>query len=179
MRLSRVLPLVFVLFVVGAHNANASMPTPPSAPVVRDVCPYAEWAQGCVDGDTAYVKPGAGPFVYWHELGHLYDDQVLSDAHRAKYQALTNDHGEWLPDWSPDGSPSERFADAYAICAMHATGRRQYGMTWWDRPGDRVYVSAGSYGYTQPLRRHRRVCQLIWNAAGIPYAVARAPWERR
>jgi hypothetical protein len=119
-----------------------------------------EWAD-------MYADVGSGPFVYHHERAHWFDALVMTDAHRAKFSALLGLSGSW---W--DGSPpvGELFADAAATCSMQANGRPRYAIAYWDHRGRPLGIEAPGYGYTVSWQTHRRICQLIWHAAGLTWA---------
>lgn len=168
---------LFVLYLVfAAADSHAQVPMPAGAfSVIRAQCPDNDHALGCAYEDEIYVRPGAGPFIYWHEVGHLYDWTVLTDSGRDQFMQLTR---RWntrsRQGWD---RAMEVFADAYAVCVMQESGRRQFGVTYWDGHQLPQVGPVGSYGYFVPTwSRHRRVCQLIWNAGGVTYPARRHPW---
>jgi hypothetical protein len=67
------------------------VPLPPHLTIVRDPDVAMEFCnQGraedevapvpaCSDGDTVYLTDMAGSFDRWHETGHVFDDEVLTD----------------------------------------------------------------------------------------------------
>lgn len=64
--------------------------------------------------------PEYDPFNYAHELFHLVDKQVATDADRARWQKLLGLKGEWNQGTGTQGgfhSPSEIVADYYAAAA--------------------------------------------------------------
>jgi hypothetical protein len=188
--------LIFVLIGVGTRAFGATealygpLPVPPERAMFEDACPdYAGTPlaeSACAGHAELWVPKGAGPAVYWHEVGHLFDFQVLTDAHRREFQRLTRDWRDWwldldkLPEGYGNGynPPGERFADAYATCLMQATGRRGYAVVWYGPRGHARGIAPSGYGYDVPYRRHRRVCQLIWNAAGLPFRLPHAHSRR-
>lgn len=124
--------------------AAAGVPLPAQMPVViLAPCPY-EGGSSCIWlGGPIYLDPEwADRFTLFHELGHVFDYQHMDDRERAAFLRLTGDRRPWR---SPRNSPHEKFAESYATCALHR------------RP-------AGGYGYSPPLRVHRRVCALIRGA---------------
>src|SRR3954470_19693913 len=130
---------------------SSAMPTPTlSLYVVLESCPVAV-SDGCLVGApqaTVYL----GSFVQdrptvLHEVGHAFDATAMTDADRAAFQAIFRDTRPWR---SPPNSPHERFAEAYSLCARHASIARTYG---------------AAYGYRATPSQHRRVCALIRRAA--------------
>jgi hypothetical protein len=132
---------------------RAKVPTAPAAAVIRvGLCPGLESVGGCyrydAEGDSVYLRdptvPLAGRFEFFHELGHMYDDRVLTDQDRATFLRTMGYGSQW---WTKTDPPAERFADAYALCAM------------WRRPTS--FIIGGDYGYRPTPRQYRRVCALI------------------
>jgi hypothetical protein len=155
---------VLVLLAVGAGPADAArVPLPPQVTVHEDTpCPDDVDVLGCADVEAATVYVGDGSrFTRWHEVGHLFDHQMLTDANRAW---LTRRLGfqvgtPWFEDYADDLSqtmPGEQFADAYAACALGKTpaGRRHRG-------GVIVNDWFTAYGYSPTARQHRRICNAI------------------
>jgi hypothetical protein len=103
-------------------------------------------------------------FTKWHEIGHVFDYQALTDEQRAWFarELGFNPASSWLPE--PDDHESatagEVFADAYAMCAMNRSpaGSRT-------RRGRIVVNWQSGYGYMPTVRQHRRVCNAIWFVA--------------
>ena len=137
-------------------------PFPPRFTIRYEPCPTAPEALGCADVETGdvYVRT-RDRFARWHELGHVFDWQVLTDADRAWFTRLLRFPPE-TPWWSDDAmqegegvSPSEQFADAYAACGM---GRSPAGR----RVQSRVVVEwTTGYDYYPTVRQHQRICTLI------------------
>lgn len=127
------------------------VPTPPGAVVVI--------RERCRDGRHSYCASATEPVIwlapgrvpestFLHELGHVFDQQVLTDAHRAQFLAQNwMAHRPWRAD---EDSPQEQFAEAYSVCARV---RRYDGMV------------GVSFGYRLGKKRHRRNCDLIRRAA--------------
>jgi hypothetical protein len=73
---------------------------------------------------SANVATGLGKgvplmsFVLFHELGHVFDREWMTDAARTRFTGLIGRTGDW---WSAaDGPPpAELFADAYALCSIY------------------------------------------------------------
>jgi hypothetical protein len=130
------------------------MPTPPGIVVVHpDPCPSApDWAAGCALPDirAIYLGPGARtPDRFLHELGHIFDHDVMTDPLRAVFAATIHHPSAWAGAPSIN-LPQEQFAEAYALCALHHTIRG----TWY-----------GMYGYTATATPHRAGCAVIVLAA--------------
>ncbi len=89
-------------------------------------------------------KPGAVRQVFDHELGHHFDYDVMEDWARARFEWLVGETRPWTED---PNAPNEKFAEAWALCAVRARLRHaplEYG-----------------YGYHPSPRLHRKVCHLI------------------
>lgn len=129
----------------------AAIPAP-AATVVQAPCPVIGGPCAFPDG-RVYLPTGSPRFAREHELGHVFDAQRLDDGERNKLKRLlalpgrpwrlgTGLHGA--------GSPSERFADAYAACRMHLDPAKRW---------------AGSYDYNPSRRGFVRTCATIARAA--------------
>lgn len=134
----------------------AHVPTPAGAVTLHlTPCPVGESAAGCVlRGQRAiHLAPeGRNRRTLLHELGHVFDQSVLTAPSRARFQALVRRRGAWAGAASTDPA-EEKFAEAYAVCAQHR------------RLTDNHF---GMYDYTPSPRLHRRVCALIRAAAAAP-----------
>ena len=135
-----------------ARAIHVHAPGPSGPPIEIDLgpCPGLPDAGGC-------SMPWAGriyllnrdPFTLEHELGHFYDARDLDDKERAWLLPLlgARDDTPWdRPDRWTDGDPyclhtvcaNERFADAYAACALDLHpgrwiaphGQHQYTGSW-------------------------------------------------
>lgn len=185
--------LAATLWVAAAVPAQANdprVPMPPHVSVLRQACAGYDSSQvaGCASTETSIeIKPGSGPAVYWHEVGHLFDYQVLDDHYRDAFRMITHDGRGWWgedvlladgtlnPSYNP---PGERFAGAYSMCAMQHTGRPLYGadsVTYTRDGRKRPDAVWGDYGYRASWRRHQRVCALIWHAGGRHYTPTPLP----
>ena len=138
-------------------------PFPPRFEIRYEPCPTAPWALGCADVESGIVYLDTDDrFTRWHELGHLFDWQLLTDTDRTMFTRLLGFDAE-TPWWSDDAmydrigiSPSEQFADAYASCAL---GRSPAGH---GEPGGRTVVEwATGYDYYPTVRQHQRICNAI------------------
>lgn len=131
-----------------AALVGSGIAPPPSVPEVRwEACPLDTGPRVSVPACTApghpvYVDPSLRRglrFVIVHELGHHVDYQVLTDYQRAIFRRLVADRRPWR---TAPNSPHEKFAEAYALCALRPRGfYRSYG-----------------YGYDVSRKRHRRIC---------------------
>jgi hypothetical protein len=81
------------------------------------------------DTDTVYYQGNLDKATRAHELGHAFDDQVLSAGDRQYFQRLMRSPaGEWRAGTGLHGglqSPSEHFADYYQASALGLDPRRQ------------------------------------------------------
>ena len=124
------------------------MPTVPQAVTLSlDGCPFEQTRSCTQEGVPAiWLAPSRTTrHDLYHEMGHLYDYFVLTEATRQRFLSLRQDRRPWR---SAPNSPHEQFAEAYAFCA---TGRAPLF-------AGRVL---GGYGYTPSLRAHKRICALI------------------
>jgi hypothetical protein len=135
--------------------ANQSLaPTPAGTEVVNlQNCPGApEWAGGCALPQQREIYLGAGAMTkarFMHELGHIFDATAMTDPLRKLFESVTHKQGLWATAAAND-PPDEQFAEAYSLCARHATIRgTQFGM----------------YAYTATPAMHRRACSVIKQAA--------------
>ena len=146
--------------------ADASlMPTVPGRVVVRlRGCPALPRAAGCVYRKrprTIYLRRGLrGPrAVLLHELGHLFDLQVMNNRDRGRFRRIM--HAGRRKWWAGRIPLAEQFAEAYSFCARY-----------------RRIVSIGryaSYRYSPSRGQHRSVCGLIVAAARDRAPAAPAP----
>ncbi len=120
----------------------AFVPVAP-ATIVRGACPeYLPERVSCYIPET-YTIYLADPSTQtlWHERGHAYDHQRLTERDRRTLRPLLGFRRS-LPWFNPDSahfdSPGEMFADYYSQCAIQAD-------LWID----------------VPLPRLRRVCRFI------------------
>src|SRR5512133_1099077 len=84
---------------------------------------------------------------------YVFDDRVLTATDRAAFKTVIRYSGAWTTGDEPAG---ERFAEAYAGCALCA--RAPYGGL------------QGQYGYVAGPDTFRRACELIRRAARRPRA---------
>lgn len=134
----------------GAYAAIASrFHAPlPTAYVHRADCPDNSVSDACANPTTGEAWIPAidlDRFTLAHELGHLFDGQVLTDRDREWLRLVMRaPGGDW---WQPDGA-GEWFADYYADCAAYG-GRPRH-----DSP--EVYLAE-----RPPAGRVMRVCWAI------------------
>lgn len=159
--------MVVGLALLAAPAASAArFPIPSPMPTILHApCPVDPDAGGCAYVDPVALASGAygddcpnpagciflrtrNRFARWHELGHAWDQQKLTDSDRRWFARKLEMAGQpWFDEaWNPGGSPGERFADAYANCALRNTFRRG-----WET----------AYDYMPTLRRHRAICNAI------------------
>jgi hypothetical protein len=131
--------------------AASKVPTAPGTVVVDlHACPGTEY-DGCWDTTVLHLPTARGVDLRWtlmHELGHVFDDRVLTPADRVAFKRAIRYPAPWTTGAEPAG---ERFAEAYAGCAIYS--RAPYGGL------------QGEYGYQAGPETFRRVCELIRRAA--------------
>jgi hypothetical protein len=119
-----------------AHRAAPFMPVAPNvryahtAPPVNGTDNQLPAAAAYYPGeDTVYFGGNLDRFTRGHELGHAFDDQVLSDADRGNMMRLMRMKGAWNQGTGLSGgaqSPSEIFADWYGNAAIGNDPRRKW-----------------------------------------------------
>lgn len=176
----RLLPLIAALASVTASPASALTITTtdtrplaawatralvPLAPVTvtieRGVCPpdASMFRRSCAINAspvTIWLSGRDGRPTLYHELGHVFDYTVMTDAARGEFGRIVHDTRPWR---SAKNSPHEKFAQAYAACAMH----HAISGPLWDT----------GYDYDPTPTMHRRACRLIRRAAAAHLLVAR------
>ncbi len=163
--------LVATLALAAPAAAVATMngiPTPPRVTVVHAECP--DVGGSCADAyqEAIYLAPGADRFDRQHELGHLFDAELLDDAERNALTPLLGVDAPWEQGTGEDcwsaACPSERFADAYAACRLklypEGHRRREHVVTDWQT----------AYGYNPTVAVHRRMCRAIMRFASLDLA---------
>ena len=133
---------------------RSAVPTPPGVVTLHlESCPGGPaWGAACADSSALSIhlgSEGRDRVTLLHELGHIFDGRVLTDADRARLQALLGRPGAWDGP-AADDPPHEQFAEAYALCARHPRLRA---------------TRLGMYGYVATPARHRAVCAVIRDAA--------------
>lgn len=150
--LKAALALVLTALLASPAIATAQtprVPQPANMTVIPAACPTGD-APACAYQDgTIYIEPGQDQFVYWHEVGHIFDAELLTVGDRNWFTRMLGLIGAWDQGSGLQGlrSPKERFADAYATCAL---GWRPDRGPW-----------ADSYGYEPTLKRHKQICAAI------------------
>jgi hypothetical protein len=138
--------------------ASYHMPLPPGDLVIH--------RGPCFDGGGACALSSSGGvwaqgrFALAHELGHVFDTRVLTPSDRAWFTQLLDLTGR---PWGASGGwpdPAERFADAYAACAvgLSPAGKR-------DRKGRVRGGWIDVYGCRPTARQHRAICNAISESA--------------
>jgi hypothetical protein len=130
---------------------DALVPTPPGS-VVLDLAGCDELVACAPEGarSIALSHDDASPRVLLHELGHVFDDTVLTGSARERFQAIMRKRGSWAAV-SSRSPANEQFAEAYALCARHASIKERY---------------AGGYQYSPTPAQHRQVCAVIRQVGG-------------
>ena len=129
---------------------RAAVPTPPG-PVRLSFasCPGGPaWGAACALPHARAIHlgdEGRTPITLLHELGHLFDELTLDAADRDVLAGALGGSGTWFGPAAAD-PPNERFAEAYALCALHRRLRA---------------TRLGMYGYIATPRRHAQVCRAI------------------
>lgn len=75
------------------------------------------YAYADVAANRVVTSTPLGRYETAHEVGHLFDWHVLTDADRAYVAAMLHVRGEWF-GWRADGNGAEVFADYYAAAAI-------------------------------------------------------------
>lgn len=100
------------------------------------------------------------PFVLFHEIGHVFDREWMTDATRASFMNLIGRTDGWMS--AADGAPpAELFADAYALCSI-------YGATI---PHD--LLRPVGYGWKPTVALDTATCGIVLSAAGATSTVRR------
>ena len=131
----------------------ARVPTPAGAVVLQVApCPIAPSAAGCVfrGRKEIFLSPTSRDRrTLLHELGHVFDQTVMTAGARARFQALARRRGAWSSSAGGD-SAEEQFAEAYALCAQRTK---------------LTDTHFGMYDYTPTPSRHAEACRIVRAAA--------------
>lgn len=153
---------------IGPLIQQSHMPLPPGTVTLsHDTAQCSKAAFACEDAVTStiymplitYSNAPMWHVALFHELGHIYDAEILTPETRALFQIMVHMPGIWtLPQ--DQRSPAEIFAQAYSVCARHLTlhGRVTYVI----------------YGYNPTPKQHARICAFIGSTASktvVPAAV--------
>jgi hypothetical protein len=149
----KVLLAAALLLLLPASALAARVPMPATLTVHEQTSCPDETGASCsdLDSDQIWLAPGSGRFERYHEIGHQFDRQTLTDTHRAWFKRLFGYPDS--ADWYATVGPQEKFADAYATCALGRPTRKAHGMT--------VASQQSGYGYAPGGRLHFRVCNAI------------------
>lgn len=150
----------------GVAEASKRVPLPTNVNVVRAECPFYSDGGSCAPTpNQVYWAPGDDRWTLWHEYGHTYDWQYLSNAERNVYKPRLGFKisKAWFGDRAfyesldlASATPSERFADMYANCAMgYGIPHKRHGIT--------VVEWESAYGYSASISQQRRNCRLLWS----------------
>jgi hypothetical protein len=121
-------------------------------------CPGVPHFSGCVftrRPRRIYLRPDARSprSVLYHELGHSFDLTLLRYRDRRAFRRIL--HVGKLGWFAGSPPPSERFAEAYALCARFGTRRPAASKLGW---------SHSAYAYQPTRGQHRAACELIQRA---------------
>lgn len=151
-----VLLIALVVMLAGCSTADAGMLRPFTERLHRDTACPDGGAGSCATAEDIYLAPGASRFQLWHERGHLFDAQVLTDDLRGWFTAQLKMRGPWDQGTGMGTrGPSEVFADAYARCALGHPRKIKPRGAWV------TSESEVAYGYHVGPRRHQRICVAI------------------
>jgi hypothetical protein len=146
-------------------------PAPPRSNIVygdlSDAPTNAGPVGGYSEGENIHVLPGVDQYTVAHEMGHLLDNQVLSDGDRNFFaRLLQTSPGAWNRGTGAAGgyhSPSEAFADYYAAAATNYDPRPK-------RKGKAV-SGGGVDSYTRigpkRLRRYKKALERLQARRGL------------
>lgn len=100
------------------------------------------------------VLAAHGPrLIFWHELGHNVDVDLLQPWMRERFMALFGLSGPWRIEGEPEPyGPNERFADVWAECALKP------------RLAPRAGLGPGPIYGAEPMggrRIHNAVCRML------------------
>lgn len=134
------------------------MPVPPVVEANVGSCPEIPEAFGCAYRTSMWIKDvdddRQNRRTTFHELGHLFDQQVMTYRARMVFRLLVRDERKWRVSNEPD-SPNERFAEAYASCAMSARG------PWYVYLPENPDDYEAYYDFQSNKRVRRAICNLI------------------
>lgn len=156
--------LVAAILGLGGSPAPARVPLPPQYQIVHADCPAYEDGGSCWDVTTRtiYLARYASRRDRFHELGHAFDSEVLTDPQRTAFVRIMDLQFPWVQgtgwDAGANYSPNEWFADAYADCELWRPPK------WNSRAKVRVGTTDDVYGYTPTRAQRRQVCTLIRSA---------------
>lgn len=89
-----------------------------------------------------------------HELGHVIDFNLLTNADRGTFEYLTHQTGRPWTDPDPYADqPQEQFAEAVRLCGRSTRWLSRYEI---------------DYGYDPTLRQHRKMCRWLASIGSRP-----------
>jgi hypothetical protein len=142
--------LVVALLLLAAPAANAGVPAPPRVTYIHARPPGMETDptfRAGADGETIYYVGRLDPFVRNHELGHVFDDELLNDGDRHFFTRMMGLRGPWVQAPTEvlgalqggDRSPNEWFADWYANARLGNDPARAWVYGYADMPSARTF----------------------------------------
>jgi hypothetical protein len=152
---------ILVAGLIPSPPSVLRVPLPPRYVIIHAACPDRDGlGLSCAYYDgRVYLAPGASDFAFWHELGHVFDAEVMTEGDRRWFMRRLSTRTTWWSRGPGDRSPSELFADAYGICAL---GLHPDGGEWID-----------AYGYEPGRKRHRQICAAIGRVGERHAAITR------
>jgi hypothetical protein len=132
---------------------EAREPLPVAVTVVEDTGPCVLEVMACAEDDTVWISV-ASRGVFYHELGHLFDADLLPEWGRERFMELFGLEGPWRLSEPLAYGPNELFADVYAQCAL----RPHLGSHWARRGGVGPIFQEDPIGGT---KLHNRVCAML------------------
>jgi hypothetical protein len=147
--------LIAALAVVPAHR-HETLPSPPHVKIVVGRPPgWTGPFTAASDGHTIWRARHVDRFTLEHELGLLFDEQVLTNADRRYFMRLMRLRGPWTQAYETTlgqrqggaRSPEEWFADWYANARMRCGP--SLGSCW-------------TYGYADSPTWDRQFKRFLW-----------------
>lgn len=101
---------------------QSKVPTPDmSIKVVDSRCPKPDAVACATWDDVIYLDPVLTKpvlrIVFLHELGHIYDQNLMTETRRAEVSSVMSWVGPWQQPELGHGAPLELFANLYSDCA--------------------------------------------------------------
>lgn len=130
-------------------------------------CPGLATAGGCylAEQKIIYMSPGSvDKGILGHELGHVFDDQVLDDGNRNKimYRFFNIKDRVWAPYYGQEAlnhcmeanvCSNEMFADGFLACARHIDAYYAQEFHQW--------FTVGSYNLSWTSTLQKNLCKFI------------------
>lgn len=113
-------------FAYQAWVDEAHIPTPNVTVAVHEEQGTCVGGLGCAGPSDIWLPIalwGGAKRVFLHELGHVFDMDVMSDPARQRFEEIIGLQGPWFQPTLGDGSPTEWFADTYMLCALRSHER--------------------------------------------------------